>query len=151
MKDPQCSMPAFEGLFPAPHDALVQELLFVLGTWHGVAKLRLHTEHTLDTLQDLTQTFGTILRQFHRTTCEVFATLELPKEAASRIRRSAKSSNAAASTSTSKATPSQQKKCLNLNTYKLHAMGDYVSTIRQYGTIDSYSTQAVSNRIFSNP
>ncbi|KAF8501973.1 hypothetical protein JB92DRAFT_2658525, partial [Gautieria morchelliformis] len=33
-------------------------------------------------------------------------------------------------------------KKLNLSTYKLHAMGDYVNTIRHLGTIDSYSTQA---------
>ena len=71
--------------------------------------------------------------------------MELPKEAASRIQRAANASNAPASASACKPTPSQRKKHLNLNTYKLHAMGDYVSTIRQYGTIDSYSTQAVSN------
>jgi hypothetical protein len=37
----------------------------------------------------------------------------------------------------------QQPKTLNLNTYKFHALGDYTSTIRQYGTTDSYSTEAV--------
>jgi hypothetical protein len=34
-------------------------------------------------------------------------------------------------------------KMLNLNTYKFHALGDYTSTIRRYGTTDSYSTEAV--------
>lgn len=38
-------------------------------------------------------------------------------------------------------------KMFNLSTYKLHALGDYVSTIRLFGTTDSYSTQIVCNTI----
>jgi hypothetical protein len=38
----------------------------------------------------------------------------------------------------------RQSKTLNLNTYKIHALGDYVSAIRTYGTTDSYSTETVS-------
>jgi len=38
---------------------------------------------------------------------------------------------------------SQQPKDFNLNTYKLHSLGDYANTIRQYGTTDFYSTQLV--------
>jgi hypothetical protein len=34
-------------------------------------------------------------------------------------------------------------KAFNLNTYKLHALGDYTATIRRYGTTDSYSTEPV--------
>jgi hypothetical protein len=37
----------------------------------------------------------------------------------------------------------RHKKTLNLNTYKLHALGDYTTTIRKYGTTDSYSTEVV--------
>lgn len=37
---------------------------------------------------------------------------------------------------------------MNLNTYKFHAIGDVVATIRQYGTTDSYSTEPV--RCFTN-
>ncbi|RDB23027.1 hypothetical protein Hypma_009855 [Hypsizygus marmoreus] len=32
-------------------------------------------------------------------------------------------------------------KKFNLNTYKAHALGDYVATIKRYGTTDSYSTE----------
>jgi hypothetical protein len=32
----------------------------------------------------------------------------------------------------------------SFETYKLHALGDYSSTIRRYGTTDSYSTEPVS-------
>jgi hypothetical protein len=42
-----------------------------------------------------------------------------------------------------KATTSRRSKTFNLNTYKIHALGDYVATIRQYGTTDSYSTEPV--------
>jgi len=34
-------------------------------------------------------------------------------------------------------------KKFNLNTYKCHALGDYTTTIRRYGTTDSYSTELV--------
>jgi hypothetical protein len=36
-------------------------------------------------------------------------------------------------------------KSFNLNTYKVHALGDYAATIRRYGTTDSYSTEPVRN------
>lgn len=36
-------------------------------------------------------------------------------------------------------------KSFNLNTYKIHALGDYTATIRKYGTTDSYSTELVIN------
>ncbi|KAI1783643.1 hypothetical protein LXA43DRAFT_850028, partial [Ganoderma leucocontextum] len=35
-------------------------------------------------------------------------------------------------------------KTLNLNTFKLHALGDYVSSIRRRGSTDSYSTRLVT-------
>jgi hypothetical protein len=38
----------------------------------------------------------------------------------------------------------RQFKTLNLNTYKIHALGDYVSAIKTHGTTDSYSTEMVS-------
>jgi hypothetical protein len=38
----------------------------------------------------------------------------------------------------------KQKK-FNLKTYKTHSLGDYVQTIRMYGTTDSYSTEPVSS------
>jgi len=45
-------------------------------------------------------------------------------------------------------TSTAQPKTFNLNTYKFHALGDYTSTIRQYGTTDSYSTEAVCAHCF---
>ena len=42
-----------------------------------------------------------------------------------------------------------QLKVLNLQTYKLHALGDYATQIRTYGTMDSYSTQPMHIVMFS--
>ena len=66
------------------------------------------------------------MRQFRDKTADEFNTIELPREAGTR-KGGARSS----------------KKTLNLNTYKFHALGDYVATIRLFGTTDSYSTQLV--------
>ena len=41
--------------------------------------------------------------------------------------------------------PQQRRhKTFNLWTYKFHSLRDYVSTIKQYGTTDSYTTAIVS-------
>jgi hypothetical protein len=37
----------------------------------------------------------------------------------------------------------RRRKTFNLSTYKLHSLGDYVATIRRFGTTDSYSTEPV--------
>lgn len=37
----------------------------------------------------------------------------------------------------------RRRKTFNLNTYKIHSLGDYVATIKEYGTTDSYSTEPV--------
>jgi hypothetical protein len=149
------------------------ELLFLLAYWQGLAKLRLHTEKTLDILDSVTRALGMALRAFKKETCSKFDTKELPKEAAARQRRETKlATKQSSSAKTAKGTEkevestaksktakgkekevepiaksnsksSRQPKCINLNTYKLHSLGDYANTIRQYGTTDSYSTQLV--------
>ena len=45
----------------------------------------------------------------------------------------------------SDASKDPKTKIFNLSTYKWHALGDYVNTIRRYGTTDNYSTQTVSH------
>jgi hypothetical protein len=127
----QCSHAVFEGLLPEPHDKMVAELLFELATWHAFAKLRLHTESTLQSFEASTSRLGQILRRFCSTTCEAFHTQELPSEEAARGRRRATNRN-----------PSS-KKHFNLQSFKPHALGHYVEAIRMFGTTDSYSTQLV--------
>ncbi len=55
-------------------------------------------------------------------------------------------SNPAKATQTNPSSNDTRKttKAFNLQTYKLHSLGDYVRTITMFGTTDSYSTQIVS-------
>jgi hypothetical protein len=88
-------------------------------------------------MEDITISLGKELRAFCANSCPAFQTRELRREAEGRQRRQQRS------TASSKATASRQPKSFNLQTYKLHALGDYVSSIRRFGTTDSYSTQPV--------
>jgi hypothetical protein len=146
----------FEGLFPNPYNQKIAKLLFTMAHWHALAKLRLHTDVTLEILDDVTTSLGIQLRHFLNTVCKAFNTEELPKEARSRGRRisKAKSNYKTNGSSTSKGVGTKQvshtgRKAMsfNLNTYKIHALGDYVSHIKLFGTTDSYSTEPVSNFI----
>jgi hypothetical protein len=123
----------------------VEELLFELATWHAFAKLRLHTESTLQSFDVSTSGLGQILRRFRATTCEEFHTQELPSEEAARgRRRAAKVNNQISSSQQNSKRPTKtRKRKFNLETFKLHALGHYVNAIRMYGTTDSYSTQLV--------
>lgn len=109
----------------------------------------MHTEDTLTLLEKATVKIGRELRSFRDSTGVSFTTMELPKETAIRAKRAwdkqASSSQHNRQTQVSSAAPASAKvKRLNLSTYKLHALGDYVRMIRLFGTTDSYSTQIVS-------
>lgn len=165
----QCAIPVFEGLLPEPHNKVVLDLLFLMAHWHGLAKLRLHTDYTLAHLGTVTTELGEQLRIFKRKTCSAYKTGELPRETAARKRRkNRKSQSKNAATSKVKPTPSKpglesttsklesmpipepipkpkhKVKEFNLNTYKTHSLGDYVDMIRRYGTTDLYSTEVVN-------
>ncbi|KAG2058771.1 hypothetical protein BDR06DRAFT_980185 [Suillus hirtellus] len=73
--------------------------------------------------------------------CDFENILQLPKEKQARQQRFAQHSQTNA---TSLESSRVRTKMFNLNTYKFHAMADYVSTIRFFGTTDSYTTQMVS-------
>lgn len=133
----------------------------------------MHTDVTLELLSQVTISFGTRIRAFQEKTCAAFSTHELERERAARVRRQEKIKKAAAETNSNaqkgkkataetksnaqkgteattktnsqprKSSSGRQPKQFNLNTYKFHALGDYCSTIRRFGTTDSYSTQAV--------
>jgi hypothetical protein len=250
----QCAIPVFDGLLPEPYNDHLLRLLFIFAHWHALAKLRQHTELSLDILDLATDQLGKALRDFADKTCPVFDTRELKREAEARLRREAKKnkpsnvvapptvsplaaspsaglstallvalppssltsppllqtgtsvneplpavewsmvnlssaggpsvrsatlnqstdSTAPAEGLTTPCTPAKQetqsahraavdggkkgkaaaeknagrrRKTLNLNTYKNHSLGDYVRTIRTYGTTDSYTTEAVSSFI----
>lgn len=140
----QCAIPVFEGLLPEPHNSIVMDMLFTLAVWHALAKLRLHTDSTLAGLETETSVLGKVIRHFLRTTCEAYATKELPGEQQQRARRQSKKDGAKGTTKPTPIATTVKRKSLNLLTYKFHALGDYVKTILRFGTSDSYSTQVVS-------
>lgn len=143
----QCIIPVIEGLLPDKDEKDVLDLVFILATWHAYAKLRLHTDHTLNSFDSLTKPLGAALRHFAGKFSDRFDTKELPKEADARKRRAAKGKAKGKTSRTARQKASLGKVRFNLSTYKLHALGDYANTIRQRGTTDSYSTQMV--RVFS--
>ena len=113
--------------------------------WHGLAKLRLHTDTTLNIFEAVTVDLGNSIRMFASDTCASFAMKELPREAEARRRRGQQDTGRSSrpQDTTSNVGHGQRPKGLNLQTYKLHALADYPSQIKMYGTTDSYSTQSV--------
>jgi len=127
-------------MFPHEHDGIIRLLLFRLAEWHALAKLRLHTDDSLDRLDQALNALGKQLRRFQQFTCSAFQTVELPSEVTARQRRqdaNIQSANGEARV------PGARPKTFNLLTYKLHALGDYAASIRLFGTTDSYTTQIV--------
>ncbi|KAJ3494201.1 hypothetical protein NLJ89_g10856 [Agrocybe chaxingu] len=147
----QCAIPVFEGLLPLQQDRVVRKLLFELATWHGLAKLRLHTETTVRDLENSTTRLGDLLRLFQEEVCSQHKTYDLPTEEAARGRRKTAAAAKKATTATRPAagkTAAQAKpktprreRLFTLGTYKVHALGGYGKAIRLYGTTDNYTSQ----------
>jgi hypothetical protein len=141
----QCSIPVFEGLLPEPYNSNLLTLLFRLNEWHSFAKLRMHSESTVQHLDDLTSEIGRLMRKFRDDT-STYQTFELPREVEARKRKKMKAAETQGK-STAPAAPgssTRKRRTLNLSTYKWHALGDYVRTIKLFGPTISYSTQIVS-------
>ncbi|KAF5325806.1 hypothetical protein D9611_000607 [Ephemerocybe angulata] len=132
----QCSITAFESLIPEPHNTNLMKLLYICAQWHALAKLRLHNDLTLALLDYTTTLLGAQMRVFDQDTCAKVPTLELKKEAEARSRREGKASKGAAESDSSRRPAS-----LDMFTIKFHYLGDYVSSIRHFGTTDSYTTE----------
>ena len=109
----------------------------------------MHIDPTLDVFSQVITSLGKSLRTFKEKTSVVFPTQEFEREQVARTQRQAKvAADTVPGSSKSRPTKSdgsaQEPKQLNLRTYKLHALGDYLHTIRRVGMTDSYSTQSVS-------
>jgi len=138
----QCAGPCFEGLFPRSVDSQIQDLLFTMASWHAFAKLRLHTDNSLDVFRGLTTAFTWQIQHFANKVCLKFDTVQTPSERAAIIRAEAakvKNKNAQASSQGMK----RIAKRFNINTPKFHSIVHYPDNIAKYGTTDSYSTQIV--------
>ena len=128
--------------------------------WHGLAKLRMHSDLTLEIMDQVTSTVGQQFREFKATVCSAYDTHELHQEAEARTRRRAKlaakqdrrqkdkSSEQGVAIAEKAIKNVQRTKAFNFQTYKFHALGDYVPTIRRYSTSDSYSTEPVRPMTF---
>ena len=147
----KCAIPVFEGLVDAPHNQIIREFLFELATWHGLAKLRLHTETTIDSLEHSTKRLGIAIWRFESETCSQFETKDLPSEDAAQARCQAVRLVKGKGKATREPAPSKESKTgpkirkFNMETYKLHALGHYVDAIRRFGPSDGFSTQTVRN------
>lgn len=133
----QCIIPCIEGLLDEPHNNDVLSLLYVLAMWHSLAKLRMHTDTSIDLLDNATTCLGQVLRIFAGKTSAAFDAKETHFEYAARQRRKA-------ATTQKTSMDERQPRTFNLNTIKLHSLGDYTESIRQLGTTDSYTTGIVS-------
>ncbi|KAJ3002922.1 hypothetical protein NUW54_g5587 [Trametes sanguinea] len=131
------AMPAFEGLLPLHDDQTVADLLFELVNWHALAKLRLHTEVTVDIFRAATSHMYAAVRTFARTTCKSYTTHELKKEAQARARRQSKSFNHGLS----QTTEPRVVKFNVWNTYKYHCLGDHPEWISFTGPLETCSTR----------
>ncbi|KAI0715990.1 hypothetical protein C8T65DRAFT_606466 [Cerioporus squamosus] len=136
----QCAYFTFDGLLSDDkHDKIVMKLIFVLATWHALAKLRLHSDSTLMYFEHMTQVLGTVIRAWIRHVCSAYVTKELPSETVTRQRPEMA---VAGNTRVQPQTASQPKiKHYNPKTYKYHRLGDYPAAIREHGTMDNTTTQ----------
>ncbi|KAG2067230.1 hypothetical protein BDR04DRAFT_1129692 [Suillus decipiens] len=154
----KCSIPVFDGLLPEPHNRVVLQLLFTMSHWHRLAKLCMHSELTLEIMDKVTSTVGRQFHAFKATVCSSFDTHELHQEveahACCATNHTAKQVGAQKGKGHARNLEQQEMlglqispdsvwhiKVFNFQTYKFHALGDYMSTIHQYGTTDSYSTE----------
>ncbi|PCH37180.1 hypothetical protein WOLCODRAFT_83675, partial [Wolfiporia cocos MD-104 SS10] len=164
----QCIIPVFDMLLPPEHNEVVVMLLFELATWHALAKPCLHMEDNFTVFTRMTESLGDSLHAFINTTCEAYDTQELPKEHAAHGRHTAtmceqgsvisnrkksrqgKGKGKAMDMNTSSRMANEllngpKIKKLNLSTYKLHVLANYLQAIQQFGMTDNYSTQAISH------
>ena len=120
-------------------------LLFLLCHWHGLAKLRMHMDNTLGLMELITVMLGNHLCMFANETCSAFSTKKLRHEAEGWTRHQGhetlqKFGNTSSRQKDGQA-PTRKAKTLNLQTYKLHALGDYPEQIWTYG--DTHRTGSV--------
>lgn len=165
----QCAIPTFEGLFLESHNTQVMQLLFHFAHRHALTKLRLHSDETLALLDNQMSILDHKLCKFQESS-KVFNTQELRWEVAARNMQALKQSkqhtpllkvsreSSAEQQVTGKETSLTVSipqsvitwviqgwtRVENLNTYKIHALSDYVVMIWQFGTMDFYFKESVS-------
>jgi len=74
-----------DGILQEPHNSNILDLVFVMGCWHAYAKLRIQTEDTLASFEQLTADLGALFRHFAGVTCKELNTTGLPRESRARM------------------------------------------------------------------
>ncbi|KAG2339571.1 hypothetical protein BDR05DRAFT_891592, partial [Suillus weaverae] len=138
----QCSIPVFDDLLANNHhNKIVIDLLFMMSHWHGLAKLCMHSDLTLDILNQQTTDLGEQFRLFKDKVCPSYQTQELDREVGARSCWQAKEVANRGENDVPGPKQPQRKKSFNFSTYKFHVLGDYATSIHYFGTTDSYSTE----------
>ena len=136
-------------------------MLFSLAEFHAFAKMRLHTERTLELFDQSVIKVGDAMRKFETVVCAAYETKELPCETVARGRRDAAAAAKAGSKTAApggskgkgKATPAAARQKpggiprqakFELSTFKYHSFGDYPDAVCAFGTLDVLSSQHVS-------
>ncbi|OJT02243.1 hypothetical protein TRAPUB_13472 [Trametes pubescens] len=133
------AMPAFEGLLPLRDNQTIADLLFELVNWYALAKLRLHTQVTVDIFRAATKHMYAAVRHFARTTCEGHITHELAKEADARARRQGAQPGSKRTGKTR--TQPRVVKFGTWKTYKYHVLGDCPDYVESAGPLETTSTK----------
>ncbi|KAJ3717900.1 hypothetical protein C8R42DRAFT_586676 [Lentinula raphanica] len=126
---------------------MLMTLLYQMAEWHALAKLRMHSEDTLEYLETVTRQLGKLMRKFRDLSNTNFETYETEHEGDTQRRRQQQQ---ATGTSKNRQTQGIYRKLLNLLTYKWHALPDYVPSICWFGPTDSTSTQVVRISVASS-
>lgn len=137
----QCALPVFDGLFDEPYNQAILELLFLCAQWHGLAKLRMHTDQTLELLDDVTISLGQQFRFFVNIICPDFKTRELPREAAARARRSKKPSTTGSGSGPISVSSNNTENTSSILTPPLSADADSLTTTLTAAPQSSTSTR----------
>ncbi|THU84525.1 hypothetical protein K435DRAFT_870175 [Dendrothele bispora CBS 962.96] len=134
----QICIPPFEDLFgDKKQEKIIQDLLFDMMTFHAHAKLRIHTDSTLESFRLAIRSLGQSLRRFQTQTCVFYSkTEELPREKASRFRKG-KRKQAAGKDASAELSEEIQGKKFSMETYKTHALSHYAEHAERFGTADS--------------
>jgi hypothetical protein len=86
----QCCIPVFDCLLPKPHNTTILKLLFTMAHWHGLAKLRMHSDLTLDIMDCITSAVSQQFWDFKAKVCHVYDTRKLHQEVEARTRHNLK-------------------------------------------------------------
>lgn len=133
----QCALPLFEGLLPDEHDKKVLNVLYLLASFYTSSKLHMHTDRTVSDNRNLISLLGEAIRQFKKYTCAEHEA-EVPPNEGRRVRRKARQMGGA---TIIRKTVMQYS--FNMNTSKMHSLGDYPYHIINFGSLNSYTTEVV--------